>query len=93
MHGIAQDIGYTLRAMKRQPGFFAFAAVIVGLGVGATTSVFSVMSPLLLRPLPFEDPGRLAWVANNAEGGLSLVTSRTSNLRDFREMNQCQERY
>jgi predicted permease len=88
MYGLAQDTRYTLRAIKRQPSFFAFAALIIGLGVGANTAVFSVMSPLMLRPLPFDEPERLAWVAHGSEGGMSLVTSRTSNLRDYREMNQ-----
>ncbi|MEJ2240112.1 MAG: ADOP family duplicated permease, partial [Gemmatimonadales bacterium] len=88
MNGLAQDSRYALRAIKRQPTFFAFAALIIGLGVGANTSVFSVISPLLLRPLPFEEPERLAWVAQASEGGMSAETSRTSNLHDYREMNQ-----
>ena len=39
--------------------------LIMGLGIGASTAVFSVMSPLVLRPLPFEPPERLVWVAND----------------------------
>ena len=42
----------------------------------------------MLRPLPFEDPEELVWIANQESGGMSLVTSRASNLRDFRAMNQ-----
>jgi hypothetical protein len=38
----------------------------------------------MLRPLPFRDPGRLVWIANTGTSGLSGVTSRTSNLRDYR---------
>jgi len=45
------------------------------------------MNPLMLRPLPFDDPEELVWVANQWSGGMSSVTSRTSNLRDFRTMN------
>jgi putative ABC transport system permease protein len=56
--------------------------------VGANTAVFSVMSPLMLRPLPFRDPVRLAWVAHGTGGGMSAVTSRTSNLRDYRALNR-----
>jgi predicted permease len=84
--GITRDIRYALRTVRREPGFFGLSAVIVGLGVGACTAVFSVLSPLLLRPLPFERPDQLVWVANNGnpENGMSAVTSRTSNLRDFR---------
>ena len=88
--GLARDVHYALRAIRREPGFFGLAMVIVGLGVGAGTAVFSVMSPLMLRPLPFHEPDRLVWIANSNDpsGGMSAVTSRTSNLRDFRQMSQ-----
>src|SRR5688572_10009482 len=80
------DVSYALRRIRREPGFAIFATLIVALGVGAVTAVFSVMSPLMLRPLPFHEPERLVWVANRSEGGMSSVTSRTSNLRDYRAM-------
>ena len=85
-NGFAQDAAYAVRAIRRDRGFFAFATLIIGLGVGASTAVFSVMSPLLIQPLPFEDPGRLVLIDNgDGTGGLSGITSRTSNVRDFRE--------
>lgn len=84
--GFLQDARYALRAIRRDRGFFVFATMIIGLGVGASTAVFSVMSPLLLQPLPFEEPERLVVVDNDQPGGgLSAITSRTGNLRDFRE--------
>ncbi len=83
-----QDARYASRSVRKAPGFFAFSMLIMGLGIGASTAIFSVMSPLMLRPLPFEQPERLTWIANSGTGGMSAVTSRTSNLRDFREMNQ-----
>ena len=88
MRGPAEDVRYAFRRIRREPGFFVFAALIIGLGVGANTAVYSVVSPLMLRPLPFDEPDRLVWIANAAEGGMSAVTSRTSNLRDFRERNR-----
>jgi putative ABC transport system permease protein len=88
MAGMAQDARYAFRRIRREPGFFLFAALIIGIGVGANTAVFSVMSPLMLRPLPFEQPDRLVWVAHGTGTGMSAVTSRTSNLRDYREMNR-----
>lgn len=82
-----QDARYALRAVRRDPAYFVFASLIVGLGVGAATAVFSVMSPLMIRPLPFSEPERLVWIENgDGTGGMSALTSRTSNLRDFREM-------
>lgn len=83
--GFVHDARYALRAIRRDPGFFAFATLIIGLGVGASTAVFSVMSPLLIQPLPFEEPERLVFIDNgDGTGGLSGMTSRTSNVRDFR---------
>ena len=88
MFSAADDVRYALRKIRREPGFFIFASLIIGLGVGANTAVYSVVSPLLLRPLPFAEPERLVWVASGTDGGMSAVTSRTSNLRDYREQNR-----
>ncbi len=85
-NGLVRDAGYALRAVRQDRSFFAFATVIIGLGVGASTAVFSVLSPLLIQPLPFDEPERLVLIENENPdfGGLSSVTSRTSNVRDFR---------
>jgi predicted permease len=84
---LRQDLRYAARNLVRSPGFAAVAVLIVGLGVGASTAVFSVVDALLLRSLPFREPERLVWIANTGEGGgLSSVTSRTSNLRDWRRL-------
>lgn len=90
-HGWLEDARYALRTVRRDLGFFAFAAIIMGLAIGATTAVYSVMAPLVLRPLDFEEPDRLVWIANDSGDGLSGQTSRVSNLRDFREMSRSLE--
>lgn len=75
------------RTLRRAPGFTAFVGVVIGLGVGAVTTVYSVVKPLMLAS-PFEEPDRLVWIANTGEAGdssLSVVSSRTLNLIDFRE--------
>ena len=93
LRGLKKDIGYAWRSIRRSPGFSILTATVIGLGVGATTAVFSVIKPLLIAPLPFEDPGRLTWIALNDGSGesLSAVTSRTSNVRDFRALAQSYE--
>ncbi|MEM7581743.1 MAG: ADOP family duplicated permease [Acidobacteriota bacterium] len=85
---IAGDARFALRGLSKELRLSLFAMLIIGLGIGATTAVYSVMSPLMLRPLPFDEPERLAWIANDGEQGLSGVTSRTSNLRDFRALSE-----
>jgi putative ABC transport system permease protein len=84
MTPLRDDVRYALRRIRREPAFAIFAVAIMALGVAAVTSVFSVMSPLMLRPLPFAQQERLVWIANSASGGMSAVTSRSSNLRDYR---------
>lgn len=86
--GVLQDAGFAFRVLRRSPGFTLFTAAVIGLGVGAGTAVFSVLKPLMLAPLPFEDPASLVWISNEAPPGdhsLSAVTSRAGNLMDFRE--------
>ncbi|MEO1083630.1 MAG: ADOP family duplicated permease, partial [Acidobacteriota bacterium] len=86
--GVAADYRYAVRALRQDPALVSFSIVIMGLGVGAITAVFSVMSPLVLKPLPFAEPERLVAISNTLEGGLSAVTSRTRNLEDFRDQSR-----
>ena len=87
---IRQDLRYTFRALGRDRAFTTFAVLIVGLGIGASSTVFSIVNTLLLRPLPFRDPGRLVWIANhNAEDGdMSGATTQVNHFLDLREQNQ-----
>jgi predicted permease len=55
-----QDFQHALRMMRQQPGFSAVVILTLALGVGANTAIFSLIDSVLLRPLPFQDPGRLA---------------------------------
>lgn len=85
----AADIRYALRGIRRAPGFAAITVAIIAIGIGANTAVFSVVSPLLLRPLPFADPHRLVWIEKAApEGNLSSRTFQVAMLESLARENR-----
>ena len=58
-----QEFRHGARALLRVPSLTAISVLTVALGVGAGTSLFSVVKAVLLNPLPYPEPGRLAWIA------------------------------
>ncbi|HMF78323.1 MAG TPA: ABC transporter permease [Bryobacteraceae bacterium] len=86
MSDLAQDLRQAFRGMRRDAGFTAFAILIAGLGIGASSTVFSVVNALLLllRPLPFRDPGRLVWITN----GDDWTSTQAEYYSDLGELNR-----
>ena len=84
-----QDLRYALRMIRRSPGFTAVAVLALGIGIGANTAIFSVVDAVLLRPLPFPQPGRLvmAWENKPALGIRKNVVS-FPNYQDWRDQNR-----
>jgi putative ABC transport system permease protein len=85
---VSGDLRFALRTFKKSPGFTAVAVAALALGVGANTAIFSVVYTLLLKPLPFQRPNRLAvvWESRPARNLLRNVGS-PGNYLHWREMN------
>lgn len=64
---LIQDVRYSLRTLRQKPGFAAVALCTLALGIGATTVVFTVMNGVLLKPLPYPEPGRLVAIQQRTE--------------------------
>jgi hypothetical protein len=57
--GLAYDVRYAYRLLTKNPGFSVAAIATLALGIGATTSIFSILYSVLLKPLPYKDPERI----------------------------------
>jgi predicted permease len=82
---LRQDLRYTLRSLRRDAGLTIFIILIAGFGIGASSTVFSVVNTLLLRPLPFPDAERLVWVPNRDSSGMSGQTTQVGHVLDLAE--------
>jgi predicted permease len=82
MDDAGQDLKFSFRGMRRDAAFTTFVILIAGLGIGASSTIFSVVNTLLLRPLPFHEPDRLVWIANQE------WSTQVSIFKDLRERNK-----
>jgi putative ABC transport system permease protein len=69
MHTLFADFRYAFRVMSRTPSFAVTVVSVLALGIGASTTIFSIVNAVLLRPLPFEEPERLVRIFTRTPGG------------------------
>ncbi|HEU0177638.1 MAG TPA: ABC transporter permease, partial [Blastocatellia bacterium] len=72
---IARNVRFSLRTLRRNPGFAAAAILTLAIGIGANTAVFSVVNSVLLKPLPYPAAGRLISVQHTAPGAPGLMSA------------------
>lgn len=86
MRTLAQDLRYASRVLRRAPGFTAVALLMLAIGVGASTAIFSVVYGVLLRPLPYPEPERIVRLWERTEKGVRVSLSNP-NFQDWRQRN------
>lgn len=89
MDNLLQDLRFAFRMLARKPGFTVVAVVIMALGIGANTAIFSLVRAVLLRPLPFHEPNRLMMVWEDASFiGFPRNTPAPANYADWKASNE-----
>jgi len=89
LESFIRDLQYGLRSLRAKPGFTVVAVVALAVGIGANTAIFSVLSSVLLRSLPYDQPDQLVWIwANNSSSSIQQELASFPNFVDWRSQNE-----
>ena len=94
MISLRQDLRYAFRALRRTAGFTLAAILTLALGIGATTTIFTVVNGVLLRPLAYPHADRIANIWNDfGEGAQSLPAVSPLDFRDYQRRSRTFETF
>ena len=85
---LIQDLHFALRTLRQRPAVTVVAIIALGLAIGSTTAMFSVVNAVLLKPLNFDDPERVVIIwESNPKAGLEIFTASPANFLDWQNQN------
>src|SRR5208283_5931042 len=89
MISVLRDLRYAFRTLRKMPGFSLVALLVLGLGIGANTAIFSVVNSVLLRSLPFPGSDRTALIwETDLKDGIKREGPSAPNFLDWQEQSQ-----
>ncbi len=86
MRTLRQNARYSIRLLRKNPGFTLIAAITLALGIGANTAIFSVIYAVLLAPMPYPNPDQLVMVWSKVQGGNNVVAA--GDFLDWKQQNK-----
>lgn len=87
VHQIGRDMAFGIRLLGRAPGFAAISALVVALGIGTATVIFSIVYGVMLRPMPYAEPDRLVALWTRLANSQQRVRMNPADYRDLRDSN------
>jgi predicted permease len=89
MNGFLKDIRYGITTLRKHPGFSVVVVLVLALGIGANSAIFSVINGVLLRPLPYQNSSRLVMIWGNFQKlNIERLTAKAAEYEDYRAQSQ-----